>query len=132
MFSNSLIQSTTVIVLEEYIQENTNLVLTREKEKADIIVYPYFLRYIRPNTEITFAMLSAITEEVGLEMLLLFQYPKYNFIQQLQSKATIEKNIKSNFLSINENLPDFANSIQMNLVKKTINNCFINVDELIF
>ena len=118
--------------MEEYIQENTNLVLTREKEKADIIVYPYFLRYIRPNTEITFAMLSAVTEEVGLEMLLLFQYPKYNFIQQLQSKATIEKNIKSNFLSINENLPDFANSIQMNLVKKTINNCFINVDELIF
>ena len=132
MFSNSLIQSTTVIVLEEYIQENTNLVLTREKEKADIIVYPYFLRYIRPNTKITFAMLSAVTEEVGLEMLLLFQYPKYNFIQQLQSKSTIEKNIKSNFLSINEDLPDFANSIQMNLVKKTINNCFINVDELIF
>jgi hypothetical protein len=77
-------------------------------------------------------MLSAVKEEVGLEMLLLFQYPKYNFVQQLQDKGTIEKNIKSNFLSINEDLPDFANSIQMNLIKKTISECFENVDELIF
>jgi len=132
VFSNSLLKSTTVIVLEEYIQENTELRLVSEKEEADIYVYPQFIEYVRPNTEASLAIMKSKTETVGLEMKIVFSYPKWNFNQQLQCKSTIDKEIRSNFLSIEESEEDFADSLLMNLVKKTINECFKSINSLIF
>lgn len=132
VFSNSLIRSTTVVVIEEYLQETTDLILTQEKEKADIHLYPYFINYIRPNTEASFAILSSKTETVGLEMILVFEYPKYNFTQSLTSISEIDKEIRSNFLSVEESEEDFADSMLMNLIRKTIDSCFKSIETLIF
>lgn len=132
VFSNSLLRSTTVIILEEYIQENTELRLVSTREEADIYVYPEFIEYIRPNTEASLAILKSKTETVGLEMTIFFLHPDWNFYQQLQCKSEIDKEIRSNFLSIEESAEDFADSLLMNLVKKTINECFKSIDSLIF
>jgi len=120
IFSNSLLSKTTVIVLEEYIQEYTSLNLVSDKESADIIVYSKFVKYIRPNTEINFFTLRSKTETVGLEMVIEFYYPKWNYREPIYCITTIDKDIRSNFLSVAESEEDFADSMIMNLIKKTI------------
>lgn len=132
VFSNSLLKSTTVIVLEEYIQENTELRLVSEKEEADIYVYPQFIEYVRPNTEASLAIMKSKTETVGLEMVIYFEHKDYDIVQKLEGKSTIDKEIRSNFLSIEESEEDFADSMLMNLIKKTIDTCFETIDLLIF
>jgi len=132
IFTNDLLKKTTVIVLEEYIQENTDLRLTRERKEADIQVHSYFSEYIRPNTQANLSILKSSTETVGLSMTIMFIHTDYNIKQTLQCSSTIDKQIRSNFLSIEESEKDFADSMLMNLIKKTINECFKEVDILLF
>lgn len=132
MFSNSLLKSTTVVVLEEYIQEYTELRLVSTQEEIDIVAYPQFIEYIRPNTEASLAIMKSKTETVGLKMVIYFEHKNYNFRQKLECTSTVDKEIRSNFLSVEESEEDFADSMIMNLIKKTIDRCFTNVDVLIF
>jgi len=135
IFGNPLLKKTTVVVMEEYIQEYADyqtLRLTDDKDEADIYVYPVFINYIRPNTEITFATMKSKTETVGLEMEIVFYHKDYNIIQKLHTEVEIDKEIRSNFLSVEESEVDFANSLLMNLVKKAIASCFEEFYLLIF
>jgi len=132
IFSNSLLRNTTVVVMEEYIQENTELRLVTEQSESDIYVYTDFIEYVRPNQEISIGTLRQKTETVGLEMIITFDYPKHGFRQRLQCSSTLDKEIRSNFLSVEESEEDFADSMLMNLIKKTISTCFQSVDTLIF
>ena len=132
IFSNSLLRNTTVVVMEEYIQENTELTLVTEQSESDIYVYTDFIEYVRPNQEISIGTLRQKTETVGLEMIITFDYPKHGFRQRLQCSSTLDKEIRSNFLSVEESEEDFADSMLMNLIKKTISTCFQSVDTLIF
>ena len=132
IFSNSLLRNTTVVVMEEYIQENTELRLVTEQSESDIYVYTDFIEYVRPNQEISIGTLRQKTETVGLEMIITFDYPKHGFRQRLQCSSTLDKEIRSNFLSVEESEDDFADSMLMNLIKKTISTCFQSVDTLIF
>ena len=132
IFSNSLLRNTTVVVMEEYIQENTELRLVTEQSESDIYVYTDFIEYVRPNQEISIGTLRQKTETVGLEMIITFDYPKHRFRQRLQCSSTLDKEIRSNFLSVEESEEDFADSMLMNLIKKTISTCFQSVDTLIF
>ena len=118
--------------MEEYIQENTELRLVSEQSEGDIYVYTDFIEYVRPNQEISIGTLRQKTETVGLEMSITFEYPKYNLTQKLQCSSTLDKEIRSNFLSVEESEEDFADSMLMNLIKKTISTCFQSVDTLIF
>lgn len=131
IFSNPLLAKTTTIVMEEYIQEYTNLNLVSKKEEADIIVYIQFLEYVRPNTEINFFTLRAKTETVGLKMIIEFYYPKWNYREIIESESQIDKDIRSNFLSVSESEQDFAESMIMNLIKKTISMGFQNTELLL-
>ena len=132
IFSNSLLRNTTVVVMEEYIQENTELRLVTKQSEGDIYVYTDFIEYVRPNQEISIGTLRQKTETVGLEMIITFDYPKHGFRQRLQCSSTLDKEIRSNFLSVEESEEDFADSMLMNLIKKTISTCFQSVDTLIF
>lgn len=135
IFGNPLLKKTTMVVMEEYIQEYADyqtLRLTDDKEEADIYVYPVFINYIRPNTEVTFATMKSKTETVGLEMEIVFYHKDYNIIQKLHTEVEIDKEIRSNFLSVEESDVDFANSLLMNLVKKAIASCFEEFYLLIF
>ena len=132
IFSNPLLQKTTVIVMEEYIQENTDLRLVVEEGESDIQVYTDFIEYVRPNSETSIATLRSKTETVGLEMIITFDYPKHGFKQRLQCQSTLDKEIRSNFLSVEESEEDFADSMLMNLIKKTVSTCFESVETLIF
>jgi hypothetical protein len=132
IFSNSLLRNTTVVVMEEYIQENTELRLVTEQSESDIYVYTDFIEYVRPNQEISIGTLRQKTETVGLEMIITFDYPKHGFRQRLQCSSTLDKEIRSNFLSVEESEEDFADSMLMNLIKKTIATCFEDEAETIF
>lgn len=131
-FSNPLVRKTTVLVIEEYVQEYSMLRITKEKSEADIWVYPSFEYYIRPNTETSLAIMKSKQEVVGLEMKLVFEHRRYDFRQSLEGEADLVKDIRSNFLSVEESEEDFANSLLMNLVKKTIVECFKEFYLLIF
>jgi len=132
IFSNPLLQKTTVIVMEEQLQMNTDMRLVLEQQESDIQVYTEFVEYVRPNSETSIATLRSKTETVGLEMVITFEFPKHNFTQKLQCKATLDKEIRSNFLSVEESEEDFADSMLMNLIKKTIDVCYRDIDTLIF
>ena len=131
-FSNPLVKRTTVLVIEEYIQEYSMLRIVKEKGEADIWVYPSFEYYVRPNTETSLAILKSKEEVVGLEMKLVFEHRKYDFRQSLKAEADLTKDIRSNFLSVEESEEDFAESLLFNLIKKTIEECFKEFYLLIF
>jgi hypothetical protein len=132
IFSNSLLRNTTVVVMEEYIQENTQLRLVTEQSESDIYVYTDFIEYVRPNQEISIGTLRQKTETVGLEMSITFDFHQNNFRHKLQCSSTLDKEIRSNFLSVEESEEDFADSMLMNLIKKTIATCFEDEAETIF
>lgn len=135
VFDNPVLKKTTVVVMEEYVQEYADyktLRLTDDKEKADVYVYPIFIDYIRPNTEVTLATMKSKSEVVGLEMEIIFYHKDYNITQRLHTTVEIEKDIRSNFLSVEESEVDFANGLLMNLIKKAISSCFEEFYLLIF
>jgi len=131
IFSNPLLKKTTVIVLEEYLQENTDVRLVSTIEESDIVVRPEFIEYVRPNTETSLGILKSKTETVGLEMVIYFDHKDYNFRQKLKGTSTLDKEIRSNFLSIEDSEEDFSDGLLMNLIKKTINECFKDINLLI-
>jgi hypothetical protein len=106
--------------------------IVKEKGEADIWVYPSFEYYVRPNTETSLAILKSKEEVVGLEMKLVFEHRKYDFRQSLKAEADLTKDIRSNFLSVEESEEDFAESLLFNLIKKTIEECFKEFYLLIF
>ena len=65
-FNYPLVQRTTALVTEEYIQEEHVLRLVSDKMDADIIVKPFFIGYRRPNTDVSLAVLQIKEEEVFL------------------------------------------------------------------
>lgn len=134
VFSNPLIEKTTPLIIEEYLQEYgwDDVRLTKDIKQADVVVYPYFIYYDRPNTETSFVILKGLKEKVGLEMRLEFEHPSYSFIQILQATGYIEKEAKSNFLSIEEGEGDFGDMVVFNLIKKTLDECFKDYRLLIF
>jgi hypothetical protein len=132
VFSNPLVKKTTIVVIEEYIQEYSMLKITKEKDKADIWVYPTFEHYIRPNIETSLAIMKSKQEVVGLEMRLTFEHRRHNFKQNLKGEADLIKDIRSNFLSVEESEEDFAEGLLFNLIKKTIDKCFKDFYLLIF
>ena len=131
-FNYPLVQRTTALVIEEYIQEEQVLRLVSDKMDADIIVKPYFIGYRRPNTDVSLAVLQIKEEEVFLTMRMEFYFAKYNFAQNLICTESLLRKAGSNFLDIAESETDFAESMVFNLVKKTINRCFQDFDSLIF
>jgi hypothetical protein len=131
-FNYPLVQRTTALVIEEYIQEEQVLRLVSDKMEADIIVKPYFIGYRRPNTDISLAVLQVKEEEVFLTMRMEFYFAKYNFAQNLICTESLVRKAGSNFLDIQESETDFAESMVFNLIKKTINGCFQDFESLIF
>lgn len=126
IFSNPLVKKTTPLIIEEYLQEYgwTEIRLTKNREEADVIVHPYFIFYERPNTETSFVIFKGLKENVGLEMELIFEHPSYNTVQTLRATGYLEKEAKSNFLSIEGGTGDFADMVIFNLIKKTLDECF--------
>lgn len=132
VFDYPLVQRTTALVIEEYIQEEEVLRLVSDKMEADIIVYPHFIGYRRPNTDISLSVLQVKEEEVFLTMRIEFYFAKWNFSQSLISEASLVRKAGSNFLDIQESETDFAESMVFNLIKKTISVCFEDFSSLIF
>ena len=129
---NPLVQRTTALVVEEYIQDIHNFRLVQDRFQADIIVTPYFIGYRRPNTDVSFSVLQVQEEEVFLTMRIEFYLANYSFSQSLISEASLVRQAGSNFLDIEDSQNDFAESSVFNLIKKTINACFQDFDSLIF
>lgn len=131
MFDNGLVKRTTPIIIEELIQESLDLTITKDSTKADIWVKPLFIYYHRPNTESSIFIFKGLTEEVGLEMRVIFQHKNYNMIQSVGCTEFLIKEAKSNFFSIEEGPDDFADMVIFNLIKKTLNSCFEKVNYLL-
>ena len=130
--SNPLVQRTTALVVEEYIQDIHNFRLVQDRFQADIVVTPSFIGYRRPNTDVSFSVLQVQEEEVFLTMRIEFYSVNYSFSQSLISQASLVRKAGSNFLDIEDSQNDFAESSVFNLIKKTINACFQDFDSLIF
>jgi len=132
VFDNSLILRTTQLKIEEYVQDNPKLTLTDKIEEADIIVYSEFVEYERPDVSFSLGTISMKKERVYLTMKITFYEERYNFKQHLITRQMLEKESKSNFYSMVENEYDFIDSMLFNLIKKTIDQAFVNYFKLLF
>lgn len=132
MFDSSLLQRTTQLVIEEIIQDRNEIRIINDYESADIIVYPTFLDYQRPDIKMSLGVFSIKTETVFLTMSIRFYSVKYNFNQILECKTYLVKDIRTNFYSILDSEEDFADSLLFNLVKKGIDECLVDYSKIIF
>lgn len=132
VFDNSLILKTTQLKIEEYVQDNPKLTLTQDIEEADIVVYSEFVEYERPDIGFNFGTLSLKKEKVFLTMKITFYEEKYNFRQHLITRQMLEKESRSNFYSMVETEYDFIDSMLFNLIKKTIDQAFVDYFNLLF
>jgi hypothetical protein len=99
---------------------------------AHIFVYPTFLEYDRPDVKMSLGIFSLKTETVFLRMGITFYEPKYDFYQKMECKTSLVKDIRSNFYTILDSELDFADSLLFNLVKKGIDECFVDYNKIIF
>lgn len=132
IFSNALVSRTTQILLEEYVQDIPNVRLVSDPAEADVHVYPKFISYERFDSGLSFAIFKARNEKVALTMEITFIDHKNDFIQNLTHRSLITKSVRSNFYSMVESEEDFANSLLLNLIKKTVDESFAEADTLIF
>lgn len=132
IFSNALVSRTTQILLEEYVQDIPNVRIVSDPSEADVHVYPRFISYERFDSGFSFAIFKARNERVALTMEISFVDHKNDFTQNLNQRSLITKSVRSNFYSMVESEEDFANSILLNLIKKTVDESFIESDKLIF
>jgi len=132
MFDSPLISKTTKLVIEENIQDNPKVRLVDNYQSADVIVHPTFLEYQRPDAKFSIGIFKVQVETVSLEMSIVFYEKEYDFYHTLKAQSTLVKDVRSNFYSMVDTETDFAGSLLYNLVKKTIDECFINYDSVIF
>jgi len=132
IFSNALVSRTTQILLEEYVQDIPNVRLVSDPAEADVHVYPKFISYERFDSGLSFAIFKARNEKVALTMEIAFIDHKNDFTQNLTHRSLITKSVRSNFYSMVESEEDFANSLLLNLIKKTVDESFAEADTLIF
>ena len=131
-FDGSLIMRTTQLVIEENIQDRVEIRLVNDPSLAHIFVYPTFLEYDRPDVKMSLGIFSLKTETVFLRMGITFYEPKYDFYQKMECKTSLVKDIRSNFYTILDSELDFADSLLFNLVKKGIDECFVDYNKIIF
>ncbi len=132
LFDSSLIMRTTQLVIEESIQDRVEVRLVSDPSLAHIFVYPTFLQYDRPDIKKSLGIFSLKTETVFLEMDITFYEFKYDFYQKMECRTSLVKDIRSNFYTILDSELDFADSLLFNLVKKAIDECFVNYNKIIF
>jgi hypothetical protein len=132
MFDSPLISKTTKLVIEENIQDNPKIRLVDNYQNADVIVYPTFLEYQRPDVKFSIGIFKVRVETVLLGMSIVFYEKEYDFYHTLKVKSSLVKDVRSNFYSMVDTETDFAGSLLYNLVKKTIDECVINYDSVIF
>lgn len=132
MFDSEMVSKATKFIIEEFVQDNIHIRLVNEPSHADIFVYPTFLNYSRPDVKFSIGFLSRKIETVFLEMEILFYESKYSFKQTLQCKTSLVKDVRSNFYTVLDDESDFAQSLIFNLIKKSVDECFVNFDKIIF
>lgn len=132
IFNNSLVMRTTQLVIEESVQDRLEIRLVSDPSLADIFVYPTFLEYDRPDVKMSLGIFSLKTETVFLRMSITFYEPNYDFYQKMECRTSLVKDIRSNFYTILDSDLDFADSLLFNLIKKGIDECFVNYNRIIF
>ena len=131
-FNNELVQQATVMLLEEYLQEELIFTLTKDSLQADIIVQPYFERYTRPTVDLSLSVIQMKEEEVGLGMTILFFDNRHQYFQAIDGFSTLKRKAGSSLLDIQESEEDLGTTVIFTLIKKTVTVCFEKFDLLIF
>lgn len=131
-FNNELVQQATVMLLEEYLQEELIFTLTKDSLQADIIVQPYFERYNRPTVDLSLSVIQMKEEEVGLGMTVLFFDNRHQYFQAIDGFSTLKRKAGSSLLDIQESEEDLGTTVIFTLIKKTVTVCFEKFDLLIF
>ena len=131
-FDNELVQQATVMLLEEYLQEELIFTLTKDSLQADIIVQPYFERYTRPTVDLSLSVIQMKEEEVGLGMTVLFFDNRHQYFQAIDGFSTLKRKAGPSLLDIQELEEDLGTTVIFTLIKKTVTVCFEKFDLLIF
>ena len=131
-FDNELVQQATVMLLEEYLQEELIFTLTKDSLQADITVQPYFERYTRPTVDLSLSVIQMKEEEVGLGMRILFYDNRHKYFQPMEGFSTLVRKAGSSLLDIQETEEDLGTTVIFTLIKKTVAVCFEEFDLLVF
>ena len=132
VFDNGLVKKTTQLVIEEYSQDYPGIQPVSDPSEADILIYPKFVKYERPDISLSVGVLKSKKEKVYLTMDLLFVEKTTRFHQHLKTREVIEKSASSTFYTMTDSEEDFADSILLNLIKKTIDKAFEGYLDLLF